>query len=818
MANDDRPTSPSTDSIPAEVPPPPPSPPAPPPPPPRRGGVTPGGVVRVDLSRIPGLDPWEVLVRAQRALRSEGMSKHSACFYLAELADGGYARLGHPSIGHCLRHRFTQSKRKLENLIAVGRALPGLPLLDQAWDEGRLCYTVVRHLIPILTPETQEAWIAWAAGRSEREVRRQTKRRQKGDLPTDPARRTIHGITHPIKAILSTTQYEVFWRAVEKLRAEYGQTLSIDKVLTLMGAGILTSAPDDKVPGRKPVKDRLFVLHTQPIRLDSDVRVVRGQDGELVPLDLEELREIEDILAQRAPGAVVGSLVSTARRVEAELSELDPRNSVPIVPEHLRDVPTPEAMRMQVMVRDGHRCRSCGSQTELTVHHCWMLSRGGRTVPDNLITLCATCHGSVHDGLTVILGDPEGEVQFVDRQGRLRDAVSLAGDAALGVDVERRSAAVAERNLDLELPVEGSPSVGGASSIEPIQLATLDQIPARVDRDWWARHRGLLSWNDRLGVLELRPGCVPTTVETVGPAPASLPEERRLSALVGQEAVRSRLATEVAAAQLAGSAVPHLLFVGEPGLGKSSLSRAVAAELGAPLVQLPASLVRGPEVLVSALADLPAQGVVFIDELHGLPRKSSEFLYEALDSGELTLPIRQGLAQRTIHLRLAPFTLIGATTDEDLLPRAFSSRLEVLRLTPYTKEELTVILRADAARRRVDITDEACQLLASAARDTPRRGLQLLRSVCNELAANGGGRADRERVQRIFERDGVDPDGRMALDRGYMALMESGQPLSLRTIAAKLGTSEHTVREVVEPFLLRRGWITITLRGRSRAA
>lgn len=786
-----------------------------PPEPPRPARRSPGGPIRVDLTRIQGLGAWEALRCAHRALRAGDLSRQTACFYLAELADGGYQELGHPTLEHCLEHRFSEAKSTLYNHIAVGRALPELPLLDQAWEEGRVSYSVVLHLIDVITPRTQEAWIAWAVGRTHSQVRRQVQWREKGDLPTDPDRRTIRGFTYPVKARLTPTQHEVFWRAVEKLRAEYGRRLSLDKLLALMAAAVLTSAPDDSVPGRVPVKDRFYVLHAQPVHSGSPELVTKGREGELVPLDLEELDELEAQLA-RLPQAAVAA-VSGTRRDEVDLALLDPRNSGPIVPEDQRDVPTPEPMRQEVILRDGFRCRSCGTREELTVHHCHMLSRGGPTTPSNLITLCALCHGSVHEGLTVIVGDPEGEVQFVDRQGRLRDAPVLDPDAALGVERDL-SGAGEERDLDAEYPARPTPS-GGLAPI-PMQQVDLAGIPEEVDGAWFARHRGLLTWSERLGQLELRPGWAPAAPPVGSQPEVAAPAARSglLAGLVGQDAAREWLMTEVAAARLGGRGLPHVLFTGEPGLGKTLLCESVAAELGAALVRLPAPVTRGPEALLGVLAGLPADGVLFVDEIHGLSQRAAEFLYEAMDKGVLSLPVRQGLEQRTIRLRLAPFTLCGATTDEHELPRAFLSRLKVLRLVPYEPDTLSRILLSAAEERGLALTGEACALLAGASRDTPRRALQLLQSVASLAAVAGESEVSRELVERVFQREGVDADGRTALDRAYLALLGREPYLALRTLAARLGTTERVLRETVEPFLLRRGWITVSSRGRSLAA
>lgn len=808
------------------------------------------GRVMADLERIRNLNPWEAYRRARRALRLGDMARHTACFYLAELADGGFQRLGHPTMEHCLKHRFPEHRSTLWNYVKVGRALLELPLIDAAWAAGKLSYSAVFQLLKVVVAETQEAWIAWATGRPLEEVKSHTRGRELGARPTDPHRRTIGPVTVRVSLHMTPTQHELYRHALDKLKAEYGAGVSDSKLVSLLAAAVLESCPDGSLPGRKQVKDRFYVLHAQPAGAGGQGYVARDENGELVPLDLQELAELDGMLKRLPQAALVA--VSEARRSEIDLAVLDPRNCGPLVPEAERDVPTPEAMRGEVMARDGFRCRSCGALSDLTIHHVHMRSYGGRTEPGNLITLCAVCHGSVHAFALVIVGDANGEVQFVDRQGQLRDRPRVETDGELEIEGE---AAV----LDLDAADEPTAAPGEApllpaARMEQVELAT---IPEEVDGEWWERHRELLSWNERLGQLELRPGYVPAAAPAAAPAvevalaattlpapqevrasqeviasqePPARQEESasqeasepaakgRLAGLVGQDAVRERLMTEVAAARLTGRALPHLLFAGEPGLGKTHLAEAVAVELGAPLVRLPAALVRGPETLLGALAGIAPRTVVFLDEVHGIPRKPAEFLYEAMDGGVLSLPIRQGLAQRTIRLRLPAFTLIGGTTDEDELPRAFLSRLDVLRLVPYAQAELEQIVVAAAASEGLTLTSEASALLAGAGRDTPRAALQLLRSLSSQAVVAGVRQVDRELVEQVFARDGVDPDGRTGLDRAYLGLIADGQALGVRTIAAKLGASERTVREVVEPFLLRRGWITVTCRGRARAA
>ncbi len=289
----------------------------------------------------------------------------------------------------------------------------------------------------------------------------------------------------------------------------------------------------------------------------------------------------------------------------------------------------------------------------------------------------------------------------------------------------------------------------------------------------------------------------------------------RLADLVGQRVAREQLEVAIAAAQQRGEQLRHLVFTGLPGLGKTALARAVAIELGVPLVELPAPHVRSPETLVRALASIPRGGLIFLDEVHRLPDRAAEVLYEALDRGTLTLPVREGLRTRTIRLRLAPLTLVGATTDEDLLPRALLSRLRVHHLEPYAIEELATLIERAASGHRLTLTGEAAERLARASRETPRRALSLLESVRDEATVAGVTKIDEALVGRALDRAGVDPEGLDRVDRDYLhVLSQAHRPMGIRSIASRLHVSEAALRSIHEPHLIRRGFVVVTREGR----
>ncbi|MCO5168936.1 MAG: AAA family ATPase [Planctomycetes bacterium] len=739
-----------------------------------------------------GLAPELAASRAQSALRGGDVGARVAAFYLADLADRrGYLELGHPTLKHFARHRLRLPVSTARNLIATGRALRSLPEIDAGFASDRLTWTHVKVLVTIATPETDRAWANWAATHTTRELERQVARREKGDLPTAPERRTIHEPRQRVGADLTPTRYEVWRRAREKLEAACGERLTDQDMMMEVAQWILRMRPDGSVPGWRPVNDRHYLLHAWPRgapgREGLSVATI-GEEGEEVTIDLRELTAGLERRPSDEPGVVDPK--------QEDAAVLDPANGGSLVPAHLRAPATSPALRDEVLGRDGYQCRCCGSRERLTVHHLVWRSYGGRTERSNLLSVCEPCHALIHARLLIALGDPEGALRFLDRTGRPVEQVPLT-------------------------PVELHfvPAAAKPAS----ELVDLDRLPPEVDTSWWARHEHLLSWNERQGELMLTPGA-PRELEDGAGAASKLPladrsESSGLDALVGQSAVRERLALAIAAAGRRGEPLRSLLFVGPPGLGKSSFARAVAAELGAPLAELPAPHLRTPDALVRALASLRRGGVLFVDELHAIPPRAAEVLYEALDRGTVSLPVRQGLRMRTVRLRLAPLTLVGATTDPDRLPRPLLGRLRVLRLEPYGTGELATIVSRASRRAGLELTPAAAEQLARASRETPRGALALLGTVRDEAAVEGVTTVDERLVERALRREQVDAVGLDGIERAYVReLQQSGRPLGLGTLAARLDVSEEALRTIHEPILVRRGLVEITPLGRVLAA
>lgn len=706
------------------------------------------GTIALDLEQVAGLGAEEASRRARLALRHGDVARRTAAFYLAEIRERELWRpLGFASWQHYVKSGLQRPLSTIDGYVRVGLELPELPAIDAEFAAGRLNFSKVKRLVAVASRETDAAWARVGVAGDLRQVEAATQGKQKGESPGSPDRRRIHAEKVKVVLEFSSTGYRVWERYRRKVRDEGGGTLSDTDLGELAARTHLRRQADGSVPGWREVRTEHYVIHAWPVAGGGpDDLATRGEDGEVVPISRRALlRPLGG-----APGAAeeeAGAAATGGPQAEGRDPspvELDPDNHGEVLPEDRRDRPTSAAQRERVLVRDGHCCLVCGSRHNLQAHHLHWRRYGGRTVMSNLVTLCEGCHSKVHERFMVLHLDPRRGLLCLGPDGR-----ELGREPELAVEVPPPRPATAEERGGDEEP-------RGEAEEESMRVET-------------------------------------TTA--------------RLADLIGQTAVRERLWLAVEAARRRGERPGHHLLCGEPGLGKTALAEALAGELGAPLVRLPAPFVASAARLVRTLTSLPEGAVLFVDELHALSEHEAEVLYQPLDSGRLSLPRRETIA-------LPGFVFVGATSEEHQVPRALRSRLQIERLEPYSLSELAELVTRAAQGLGFALAPAAARRLAGAARDTPREALLLLRDLHDMVTLARVATADEALVEAALALRQVDWLGRGPLDRAYLEeLAQDGRPVGFATLAGALGVSEGTLREV-DRFLQRRRWVRVTPRGR----
>ncbi len=291
-----------------------------------------------------------------------------------------------------------------------------------------------------------------------------------------------------------------------------------------------------------------------------------------------------------------------------------------------------------------------------------------------------------------------------------------------------------------------------------------------------------------------------------------------LSDFIGQEQARRNLGVFIAAAKGRGEALDHVLLVGPPGLGKTTLAHIVARELGVNFRSTSGPVIAKAGDLAALLTNLEPRDVLFIDEIHRLNPAVEEILYPAMEDFQLDLIIGEGPAARSVKIDLAPFTLIGATTRAGLLTNPLRDRFGIpVRLNFYTDAELERIVTRGARVLGVAMTDDGANEIARRARGTPRIAGRLLRRVRDFAAIGKAAAIDRAVADRALLALEVDATGLDAMDRRYLttiAMNYGGGPVGIETIAAALSEPRDAIEEIIEPYLIQQGFIQRTPRGR----
>lgn len=293
---------------------------------------------------------------------------------------------------------------------------------------------------------------------------------------------------------------------------------------------------------------------------------------------------------------------------------------------------------------------------------------------------------------------------------------------------------------------------------------------------------------------------------------------KRLSEYLGQQPVREQLEIYIQAAKARGEHMDHVLIFGPPGLGKTTLSHVIAAELGVNLRQTSGPVLERPGDLAALLTNLQPKDVLFVDEIHRLSPVVEEVLYPALEDFQLDIMIGEGPSARSIKIDLPPFTLIGATTRAGLLTAPLRDRFGIVqRLEFYTVTELAQIVTRSAQILGIPCQSDGALEIASRSRGTPRIANRLLRRARDYAQVKAGGVIDASVASAAMKMLGIDAAGFDQLDHRLLRTMIEnfdGGPVGVDSMAASLSEERGTIEDVIEPYLIQQGYLARTARGR----
>jgi Holliday junction DNA helicase RuvB len=290
------------------------------------------------------------------------------------------------------------------------------------------------------------------------------------------------------------------------------------------------------------------------------------------------------------------------------------------------------------------------------------------------------------------------------------------------------------------------------------------------------------------------------------------------AAYLGQANVKENLKVYVAAAKTLDKQLDHVILHGPPGLGKTTLARIVAAELGVSLFETRGPAIDRPGDLAGILTGLKPGSVLFVDEIHRLSIKVEEVLYSAMEDFHLDIIMGQGPAARAMRMPIAPFTLVGATTRLSLLSKPLRDRFGIQeRLEFYDETALCQIITRSAVILGIRVTEAGGLEIARRSRGTPRIANRLLKRVWDFTIGFGRGEIDRDGADQILRRQGIDGGGLDRIDRLMLrtvAEQYEGGPVGIEALAATLNEDRATLEEVYEPFLVHKGYLARGPRGR----
>lgn len=307
---------------------------------------------------------------------------------------------------------------------------------------------------------------------------------------------------------------------------------------------------------------------------------------------------------------------------------------------------------------------------------------------------------------------------------------------------------------------------------------------------------------------------------------STLPEEnvrpRHLSDFIGQEDLRDNLQVFIRAATERGKPLDHTLFYGNPGLGKTTLARIMASELGVNMVSTSGPVLERSGDLAAILTNLDRGDILFVDEIHRMPATVEEVLYPAMEDFQIDLVIGSGPGARTVKLDIEPFTLVGATTRIGLLTSPLRDRFGcIFRIEFYSPEELAEIVRRSSKILGVEVDPEGALTIGRRSRGTPRIANRLLRRVRDYAHVHNNGVVSQEIADMALQRLDVDDFGLDHMDRKILSLVVEtfgGGPVGVKTLAAACSEEVRTIEDIYEPYLIQCGFLKRTPRGRVATA
>lgn len=293
---------------------------------------------------------------------------------------------------------------------------------------------------------------------------------------------------------------------------------------------------------------------------------------------------------------------------------------------------------------------------------------------------------------------------------------------------------------------------------------------------------------------------------------------QHLTEMVGQRAVYERVQIAVDAARKRDDVLGHILFDGPPGLGKTTFATCIPRDMGVNCQIASGAALAAPKDLLPYLTNAEERSVLFIDEIHRMPKTVEEFLYPAMEDFRVDIILGEGVNARTINMALRPFTLIGATTRSGMISAPMRDRFQLREhLDFYSREELAQIVKRNAGKLQVELDEPSANLIARCSRGTPRIANNHLRWVFDYATSRADGRITAELTQAALEMKGIDHLGLDPRDRRYLETIHRvyhGGPVGVEAIAHQIDVPTDTLADEVEPFLLRSELVMRTPRGR----